>query len=55
MDWERLGKLNGLGRKKTHSYVTRDMKKSDKSGELFPLVGTEPLCGPRTRTNSRDC
>lgn len=54
MVWERLGKLNDQGRKKTQSHVTEDMKKSDKSGEFPPLVGTKPFCGPRIRANLRN-
>lgn len=54
MVWERLGKLNNQGRKKTQSHVTEDMKKSDKSGEFPPLVGTKPFCGPRVRANLRN-
>lgn len=52
--WERLGKLNDQGRKKIQSHVTEDMKKSDKSGEFPPLVGTKPFCGPRIRANLRN-
>lgn len=54
MVWECLGKLNDLGRKKTQSHVTEDMKESDKSGEFPPLVGTKPFCGPKIRSNLRN-
>lgn len=54
MVWECLGKFNDQGRKKTLSHVTEDMKKSDKSGEFTPLVGTKPFFGPKIRANLRN-